>query len=98
MGDKGRRLKTFNRTRRNWNANKVGDAYPVTNLLIVPEGIEIRLLLKIKKKWLQLLIVPEGIEIKMLSYFNFKLVVLLIVPEGIEIATIIPDFINMFSF
>ena len=64
-------------------------------LLIVPEGIEIRLENGIKLIDDFLLIVPEGIEIRA-EIKPVRLNGLLIVPEGIEIASLhelIPPFL-----
>ena len=56
-----------------------------TFLLIVPEGIEIFVLLPILGTPNLLLIVPEGIEIKSVRRAAAEKMKLLIVPEGIEI-------------
>ncbi len=54
---------SFNRTRRNWNSDNSRIWRLIQSLLIVPEGIEIRLFIQEGEKKAELLIVPEGIEI-----------------------------------
>ncbi len=41
-------LLPFNRTRRNWNIERNGEPEDFSNLLIVPEGIEMRILRETK--------------------------------------------------
>ena len=77
---------TFNRTLWNWNYNLTLLAAKISNLLIVPYGIETLSLFNWCKRRNTLLIVPYGIETKFNSTFVVCPCALLIVPYGIETA------------
>ena len=78
-------LGAFNRTRRNWNFCNVKRGLFIYNLLIAPEGIEIKFTPALSFSEYTLLIAPEGIEMKMNYLIKLKWKQLLIAPEGIEI-------------